>query len=80
MELIAIFLGVVIAFFLFAPKRSKPKSKELAPKLSEGDAAIEDLIWQQVGGAIARLSTTGKTHLIERIRNLPAREEKSKYE
>lgn len=74
MEILAIFLGVVIAFFIFAPKRSKPKNKELAPKLSEGDEAIEDLIWQQVGGAISRLSTNGKTHLIERIKKLPPRE------
>lgn len=76
MEILAIFLGLAIAFVLFFPKKTKPKPKELPAKLSEKDEAIEDLIWYQVSEPISRLSTAGKNHLIERIKQLPPREVK----
>lgn len=78
MEPLAIFLGLVIAFIWFFPKQSKAKAKELPPKISERDEAIEDLIWYQVGEPISRLSPAGKNHLIERIKQLPAREANKK--
>lgn len=77
MEWVVLLLIIVVAALTLRSQKPKPKAQELPAKLSETDELIEDLIWQQVGGAISRLSTNGKTHLIERIKKLPARELKN---
>lgn len=76
MEAIILLLIILTAIVFVIPKKTKVKEKETAPKLTASDEAIEDLILQQVGLAISRLSPAGKTDLIEKIKQLPPREVK----
>lgn len=70
-ELPLIILLLLGCFFLFGGTGQKKKAQPPPmPKPTDRDLVVEEMVLEQYGGAIARMTDVGKTHLIEQIREL----------
>jgi hypothetical protein len=75
MEGVLIILFLLGIFFLFGGTGQKKKAHPPpAPTPTDRDLVVEEMVLERFGGAIARMTDAGKTHLIEQIRQLPPRD------
>ena len=71
----ALLILLVLGFIaLTGGTGEKKKAQPSPPSPTDRDKAIEELVLTQYGGAIASMTTPGKVHLIEQIRQLPPRD------